>query len=262
MTPMFKPTTLALALVSALALSGCPQQERPDQPAADAVAAAATPAAATLKIDESTLPPVNHFAMSDLDTSKNACADFGGYVNGKWLAGNEIPGDRSSWGAFDMLAERSLAVRHQLAEQAAADKNAKGVEKIVGDFYATGMDQAKVDALGITPLQGRLDEIAALTDKSSIAGYLRTSAARGEGYLFGFGPEADFKNSSMNFAYATQGGLGLPDRGYYFDKDKHDKLVAYQAHVAKVLELSGVPAADAAKQAKSVVSFETRLAKA
>ena len=58
--------------------------------------------------------------------------------------------------------------------------------------------------------------------------------------LFGFGPEADFKNSSMNMAYASQGGLGLPDTTYYTDAKKADKLKAYQAHVAKVLELSGV----------------------
>jgi len=262
MNPM-KPASLALAIVSALMLAGCPKQDNAGQAsAAPADATSTAKPSSKLTLDESHLPPVNRFAMADLDTAKNACADFGGYVNGKWLASNEIPGDRSSWGAFDMLAERSLAVRHQLAEQSAADTQAKGVEKIVGDFYATGMDQAKVDALGITPMQSRLDEIGALTDKASIAEYLRTSAARGEGYVFGFAPEADFKDSSMNFAYATQGGLGLPDRGYYFDKDKSEKLAAYQAHVAKVLELSGVSADDAAKQAKSVVAFETRLAKA
>jgi putative endopeptidase len=259
MTPMFNPTTLAAALVSALALSGCAKQDASVAHAADAAKPAAS---AALKLDEGKLPPVNRFAMSDLDASKNACTDFGGYVNGKWQAANEIPGDRSSWGAFDMLAERSLGVRHQLAEQASADTQAKGVEKIVGDFYATGMDSAKVNTLGITPLQGRLDAIAALKDKAAIADYLRTSAAKGEGLLFGFGPEADFKNSAMNIAYATQGGLGLPDRGYYFDKDKADKLAAYQAHVAKVLELSGVPATDAVTQAKDVIAFETRLAKA
>ncbi len=106
MTPMFKPTTLALALVSAVALSGCPKQEHSDQPAADANVTTATPAPAKLKVDESTLPPANHFAITDLDASKNACADFGGYVNGKWLASNEIPGDRSSWGAFDRKYSR------------------------------------------------------------------------------------------------------------------------------------------------------------
>src|SRR3546814_529469 len=65
----------------------------------------------------------------------------------------------------------------------------------------------------------------------------------------------------MNMAYAMQGGLGLPDKGYYFDADKKDKLDAYEQHVAKVLELSGVPAADAAEQADAVIAFETRLAK-
>ncbi|HSR64691.1 MAG TPA: M13-type metalloendopeptidase [Xanthomonadaceae bacterium] len=252
------PTALAVALLSTLALGAC--QKSGDGAISDAHAAPAT--APALHLDEAKLPPVNHFAPSDLDPAKSACADLGAYVNGKWQAANEIPGDRSSWGAFDMLAERSLAVRHQLAEQAAGDAHAAGIEKIVGDFYATGMDEAKVDAQGIAPLQSRLDAIAALKDGAAVADWLRASFAQGEGFLFGFGPEADFKNSSMNMAYATQGGLGLPDKGYYFDKDKADKLAAYQAHVAKVLELSGVSAAAAAQQAKDVVAFETRLARA
>jgi putative endopeptidase len=160
-----------------------------------------------------------------------------------------------------MLDERSTAAQRQLAEQAAAMKDATGVEKIVGDLYATGMDAAKINAQGIAPIKGRLDTIATLADKEQIADYLRTSAAKGENDLFGFGPNADFNDSTVNIAYATQGGLGLPDKGYYEDADKADKLVAYQAHVAKVLELSGVPAADAATQAADVVAFETRLAK-
>ena len=253
---IFKPAALAVALTALL--SGCPETQQ-----ASAAANPATPAAAgtTLTLDESKLPPVNRFAISDLDTSKNACTDFGGYVNGKWLAANEIPGDRTSWGAFAMLDQRSEAVQHQLAEQAAADTSATGVEKIVGDFYATGMDEAKVDAQGIAPLQSRLDAIDALVDGPTVAEYLRGSAAKGENVLFGFGPEADFKDSTMNIGYAMQGGLGLPDRGYYFDADKKDKLAAYLKHVTKVLELSGVPAADAAAKAKDVVAFETRLAK-
>ena len=159
-----------------------------------------------------------------------------------------------------MLAERSLAVQHQLAEQAAAKEGATGVEKIVGDLYATGMDEAKINAQGIEPLQGRLAQIDALADQASIADYLRAEAARGELGLFGFGPEADFNDPDMNIAYAMQGGLGLPDKTYYFDADKQDKRDAYVAHIAKVLELSGVPAADAAAQAKQVMAFETRLA--
>ncbi len=254
-----KPAALAAALATTLALGACKQEAAR---AADAGAGKAAPAKAAYALDEAKLPPVIRFQASDLDANGNACKDFGAYVNGKWLAANEIPGDRSSWGAFDMLAERSLAVRHQLAEQAAARQGASGIDKIVGDFYATGMDQAKIDAQGIAPLQPRLDAIAAIADQAALADYLRASAAKGENVLFDFGPEADFKNSSMNIAYATQGGLGLPDRGYYFDADKKDKLEAYRRHVAKVLELSGTAAADAAKQADAVVAFETRLARA
>src|SRR3546814_4238843 len=108
-----------------------------------------------------------------------------------------------------MLNERSIAVQRQLAEQAAADADATGVKKIVGDFWATGMDEAKINAQGITPIQDRLDAIAKLDGSEAIAEYLRTSAARGENFLFGFGAEAAFKDSAMNMAYdSTSDVLG------------------------------------------------------
>nr|WP_269670664.1 M13-type metalloendopeptidase [Stenotrophomonas sp. SY1] len=247
-----------LTLAVSAALVGCKKEETPAAPAATPAAAAAT----ELKLDESKLPAYNAFTAADLDASKDACTDFGGYVNDKWLTANAIPADRTSWGAFTILDERSVAVQHQLAEQAAAMKNATGIEKIVGDFWAAGMDEAKINSLGITPLKADLAAIDGLQNTAAIADYLRSTAAKGENVLFGFGPEADFKNSSMNMAYASQGGLGLPDTTYYTDASKADKLNAYKAHVAKVLELSGVAAADAAKQAEDVVKFETRLAKA
>jgi putative endopeptidase len=251
----FKPQALLLALAVTTALAACSRQDA--TPAASEAADAAT----ALTLDESKLPPVNRFQIGDLDKTGDACTDFGSYVNGTWLAANNIPGDRTSWGAFEMLDERSTAVQRQLAEQAAANKNATGVEAIVGNFWATGMDAEKINAQGIAPIQDRLDAIAALDSQQAIADYLRTTAAQGVNFLFGFGAEADFKNSDMNIAYAAQGGLGLPDKSYYFDADKAGKLAAYQAHVAKVLELSGVDAAQAAEQAKQVVAFETRLAK-
>lgn len=256
-----KPQILLLSLAVGVALAACGKKEEAAAPTADATAAT-TAEPAALKLDESKLPPVNRFLISDLDTSKNACTDFGGYVNGKWLAANAIPGDRTSWGAFEMLAERSTAVQHQLAEQAAADKNATGVEKIVGDLWSTGMDEAKINAQGIDPIKGELAAIDALDDQDAIAAYLRSSAAKGQNGLFAFGANADFSDSTKNIAYAMQGGLGLPDKEYYIAASNKDKLQAYERHIAKVLELSGVPAADAAAQAKTVIAFETRLAKA
>ena len=251
---------LALALAVAAALTGCP-----DKPAAEATATPPAPAAEAkpaYSLDEAKLPPMNSFKASDIDAGGNACTDFGSYINKNWLAAHPIPGDRTSWGAFEMLNERSIAIQHQIAEQAAAMTGATGIDKLIGDFYATGMDQERIEAQGIEPLKPRLAEIDALADTAAIADYLRKAYAKGEGMLFSFGPEADFKNSSMNIAYAIQGGIGLPDKGYYFDADKKDKLAAYRQHVAKVLELSGVAAEDAVRQAANVVAFETRLAKA
>ncbi len=251
------PQILLLSLAVTVTLAAC--QREPAAPAA-APAAPEAAAPAALALDESTLPGVNRFLATDIDTSVEACVDFGGHVNGTWLAANPIPGDRTSWGAFEMLGERSQAVQRQLAEQAAAMADAGGVESIVGNFWATGMDADKINAQGIAPIQAELDAIAALDSQEKITEHLRSSAAKGQNGLFGFGAEADFKKSDMNIAYAMQGGLGLPDRGYYFDADKKDKLEAYQQHVAKVLELSGVNAADAQAQAKDVIAFETRLA--
>ena len=253
-----KPQILLLSVAVTLALAACAKKE---EAAAPAPAAAAPEAPAALTLDESKLPAANRFQVADLDTSKNACTDFGGYANGKWLAANAIPSDRSTWGSFEVLGERSTAVQHQLAEQAAADKNATGVEKIVGDFWATGMDEAKINAQGIEPIKAELAAIDALNDQAAIVGYLRSSAAKGQNSLFGFGANADFGDSTKNIAYAMQGGLGLPDPEYYSSAANKAQLQAYQAHIAKMLELSGVPAADAGAQAKAVIAFETRLAK-
>ena len=251
------PKFLLLSLAVAAAITGCQRDSTP----ATTVPAGAAVEAPAFALEESTLPGVNSFKAADFDPNGNACTDFGAYVNGTWLAANPVPGDRTSWGAFEMLDERSQAIQRQLAEHAASLEGATGVEKIVGDLWATGTDAEAINAQGLAPLEPELATIAGLDAPEKIADYLRTSAARGQFTLFGFGPEADFMDSSMNIAYAFPGGLGLPDKTYYFDADKKDKLEAYQAHVAKVLELSGVPAADAGKQAADVVAFETRLAK-
>jgi len=254
-----KPQILMLSVAVAAALAACAKKEEA-APAADTAAKA--PAALELKLDESSLPGVNRFQLADLDTTKNACTDFAGYANGKWLAANAIPSDRTSWGAFEMLAERSTAVQKQLAEQAAAHADATGVEKIVGDLWATGMDEAKANAQGIEPIVPELKTIDGLQDKDAIVAYLNQTAAKGQNFLFGFGSLPEFSNPDMNTAVAMQGGLGLPDKNFYFDADKKDIRTAYVAHIAKILELSGVATTDAQKQANDIMAFETRLAKA
>ena len=156
---MNTPRYLMLSLAIATALAACQKPAAPDAPQA-----AAKPDAAAYSLDDAKLPPYIRFQAGDLDPAKNACADFNGFVNAKWYAANPIPGDRSSWGGFDALAERSLAVQQQLAEQAAAKAGATGVDKLVGDFWATGMDEARIEAQGIAQLEPEVGASDALTD--------------------------------------------------------------------------------------------------
>jgi putative endopeptidase len=248
-----RTTVVALPVAAAvlLAIAGC-------QKAADKTAAPAAPA---WKLDETQLIQPIRFSATDLDASKNACVDLAANANDKWLAANPIPADRSSWGAFPLLSERSLQVQRQLAEQAAAQTNATGIPKIVADIWSTGMDEKKLNEQGLSPLKDRLAAIDALTDGPSVAEYLRKVAANGENPLFGFSPEADFKDSAMNIAYAEQGGTNLPDKEYYFKPAHKEIREAYEKHVAKVLELSGTAPAEATAQAKAIMTFETRLAR-
>ncbi len=156
------PKIVLLTLAVSAALVGCGKNETPATDSAAPAAAPATAAATEYTLDDSKLPAYNAFHPSDLDTSLDACSAFGDYVNSKWLAANAIPADRTSWGAFTILDERSVAVQHQLAEQVAAVKNPNGIEKIVGDFWATGMDEAKINAQGIEPIKAVPPAIPAL----------------------------------------------------------------------------------------------------
>ena len=244
-----KPLGLALAVT--VALAACQKADAPAEP----VAAAPVVDLATLKT------PAISLQASDVDANIAACQDFDGFVNSKWLAANPVPSDRTTWGPFVVLSERSLEIQQKLVENLAAQTDATGTAKLIGDVWATGMDEAAVNAAGIAPIQPMLDEIAALQTPEQIAAFIGTSYARGQGYLFSFGPLADFKDSSVNIAYATQAGLGLPDRDYYFDEKHAAVREAYVAHIAKVLQLAGADEATAAAQAADVMAFETRLAK-
>jgi putative endopeptidase len=252
-----RPLLLSLAIT--LGLAAC------SPPATEGGSSSAAPAATapTIRLDTAALPPVARFRAADLDPAVAACTQLADHVNGPWLAANPVPADRTTWGSFEMLAERSLATQRQLVEAAAALPNAQGIEKLIGDLWATGMDEAAINAAGIAPIQPEIDRIAALADAAGIADYLRESFARGEGFLFSFGPEADFKDATRVIAYAGQGGLGLPDRDYYLsEREDHLKARAgYQQHVAAVFVLAGVDAAQAAARAAAVLAFETRLAR-
>ncbi|MEO5827207.1 MAG: M13 family metallopeptidase N-terminal domain-containing protein, partial [Luteimonas sp.] len=252
------PKLLLLSMAVTAALAGCQK----DAPAPVAKAPTPAPAAAPAMA----LPPTAAFAISDLDTSKNACDDLSAFVNGKWLAAHPVPSDRTTWGSFEMLNERSQAASRNIAEAAAADAKASGVAKLVGDFYATGMDEAAINTAGLAPLQPILQRIDALKAPADVGQYLRDEFAAGRGDVFSFGGEADFKNSSQVIGYAYQGGLSLPEKAYYLEDGKDGSYVkirdAFVAHVSRQLQNAGAAKDAADQQAKDVLAFETRLAKA
>ena len=249
-------TPLALALGAAL-LTACGKPA--EAPAAATPAAPATPA--PLVIDTAALPPLPAFAKTDLDDATPACQDLNAHANGTWLAANPVPADRTTWGSFEMLAERSLATQKQIAAAAAAEPNATGAHKLIGDLWATGMDEAAIEAAGLAPVQPLLDRIAGLKTVADLPAYLNQEASEGRMVLFGLGGESDFKDSSQVIAYAAPGGLGLPDKSYYGGDAHKAEREAYQAHIAATLALAGADEATAKAQAAKVLAIETALAK-
>jgi putative endopeptidase len=209
--------------------------------------------------------PNGSFDMKELDTGKDVCNDFNGFVNAKWLAANPIPADRTRWGSFDSLREDSLNVQHGIVEKAAKDAaSAKpgSIEQKIGSFYASGMNEAAIEKAGYDPIKPELVRIDALKNTGDIVAYITQSYAQGNPTAFRFYGSPDFKDSSRQIAYAGQGGLGLPTADYYSKPDFEKIRTAYVAHIARTLQLVGVSDADAQAQAKAVMALETRLASA
>src|SRR5690606_37655668 len=135
------------------------------------------------------------------------------------------------WGTFETLTERSLGLQQQIAEEAAGATSAKDNQKLIGDVFATGMDAEAINSAGVAPIRAHLAAIDALESFDDIVELLRQRYSRGQALLLGFGSSPDFQNSSQMIAYATQGGLSLPERGYYL-LDREDYAGIREAFVA------------------------------
>src|SRR5215831_15276560 len=207
-----------------------------------------------------------HFDVSGMDTRASACADFYQYANGGWLAANPIPPAYSAWGVANILNEHNRDVLHEILEAAAKNTAAsKGSsEQKIGDYYASCMDEAKIEAEGLKPIQPELDLIAKVSDQKSLQVELAHLHSLGYNALFGSGSNRDFKNAAEVTIGIFQGGLGLPTRDYYFADDDRSKGIRdeYVKHVAKMFELMGDDAAKAASEAAAVMTLETKLAEA
>ena len=193
-----------------------------------------------------------------LDRGADPCTDFYAYACGGWTKNQPIPPDRSSWGVAERLQEENETRLRTILEDAAKTSDAD--TKKIGDYYASCMDEARIDDRAAGPLRPAFDKIAALSNVRDLAQLVAELHTMGVNAFFGFGAEADFKEASLVRAIADQGGLGLPDRDYYFRDDPKSVELRkqYVEHVGKMMSLLGKnPAAG-----ETVMKIETALAKA
>lgn len=204
--------------------------------------------------------PTQPLDPRSFDTTTPACADFYQHANGGWLTSNPVPTGFASWGTFEEVALHGLLQQRTMLEAAPGSDDPS--LKLLGTLYASGMNEAAIEAAGATPLRALMDRIGKITRSRDIAPAIADLHAHGIPVLFDFGANDDLKNPARRIAYANQGGIGLADRDYYLREDDETRLLlaAYQGYVERLLTLSG--SVNPAAEAETVMAIEKRLAHA
>jgi endothelin-converting enzyme/putative endopeptidase len=198
------------------------------------------------------------FDVTAIDRSVSPCQNFYQFACGNWLKNNPIPSDRSTWGRFNELQERNLRILQDILETEAAKPGASNKS---GRYYKACMDEAAINRLGTRPIKPLLEAIDDLKSTRDLTGLLVRLHTSGIHALFHMGSEQDMKNAAEMIAGIDQGGLGLPERDYYFKDDARSVELReqYVAHVARMLKLLGEE--NPAEKAKTVMAVETALAR-
>src|SRR5579863_9429402 len=182
------------------------------------------------------------FDITSINRSVDPCVDFYKFSCGGWQAANPLPADQARYGSFDALQDRNRILLQNLLETNSSNKPGRSpLEQKEGDFYAACMDEKAIDARGTAALKTDLDRINTLKNKQDLAELLAHLFRDGSNPFFNFGSEQDAKDSTKVIAAIGQGGLGLPDRDYYFKTDPKsvEQRQKYLAHVQKMFELLG-----------------------
>ena len=200
--------------------------------------------------------------LEDLDRAVRPADDLFGFVAGGWIARTEIPADRGRYGTFDILREEAEGHLRELLESASSDTPPEGVTdagRKAGVLYASFMDEARVDQLGVEPLRADLAAVDEVSDTSQLLALIGRLQRDGVGGAVIPYINTDARASDRYIVYLEQAGLGLPDESYYRDERHEDVRTAYVPHVARMLGHLGVP--DPEEAAARVMALETRLAK-
>ena len=220
--------------------------------------------AATTTAREAAPPQASGLERKHFDPAVRPQDDLYRAITGQWLANTPIPADKSNYGAFTELSDTAEAQLRAIVETAAADTAAaEGSEaQKVGAFYAAWMDEATLETRGAEPLKPAYLAIEALKDKVELPALMATLDRQGVHMPLIPFVNQDDRDSTTMIGNFEQGGLGLPERDFYLQKDeKFTKLrAAYQEHIVKMLTLVGD--AKAKEHAAQILALETRLAQA